>query len=203
MNSGIYLTTMAYTLFSTEKTTYIMCKKWIFSIALASALLAGTTLEATAQTNTMSSMTDKSTGKDLAASAGLSADHSTLLAALKEAGLADRATGAGPYTVFAPTNAAFDKLPAGTVDMLLKPESKGKLTSILTTHVVSGSVMSSDLKDGQKIKTVNGETLTVMMQGGKVMIKDAKGGMATVTMADIKATNGVVHSIDTVLMPMK
>ena len=182
-----------------------MCKQFFFSIAISAALLTGT---ATAQTNTMSSnssmaTTDKSTGKNLAESAGLSADHSTLLAALKEAGLADRATGAGPYTVFAPTNSAFDKLPAGTVETLLKPESKKMLTGILATHVVSGSVMSSDLKDGQKVKTVNGETLTVMMKDGKVMIKDAKGGMATVTTADIKATNGVVHSIDTVLMPKK
>lgn len=182
-----------------------MCKQFLFSIAISAALLTGT---ANAQTNTMSSdntmsTTNKATGKNLAESAGLSDEHSTLLAALKQAGLADRATGAGPYTVFAPTNDAFDKLPAGTVDALLKPEAKDKLAGILATHVVSGNVMSSDLKDGQKVKTVNGETLTVMMKDGKVMIQDAKGGTATVTMADIKATNGVVHSIDTVLMPMK
>jgi uncharacterized surface protein with fasciclin (FAS1) repeats len=143
------------------------------------------------------------TGKDLAGSAGLSPNHSTLLAALKAAGLADQATKAGPFTVFAPENSAFDALPAGTVDMLLKPENKKMLSGILLYHVVQGSVMPADLKDGQKVKTVNGSMLTVRMKDGKVMLEDAKGGMATVTTADIKATNGVVHSIDTVLMPGK
>ena len=143
------------------------------------------------------------TGKDLAGSAGLSANHSTLLAALKAAGLADQATKAGPFTVFAPENSAFDALPAGTVETLLKPESKKMLSGILLYHVVQGAVMSKDLKDGQKVKTVNGDVLTVRMKDGKVMLEDAKGGMATVTTADIKATNGVVHSIDKVLMPAK
>lgn len=143
------------------------------------------------------------TGKDLAASAGLSENHSTLLAALKAAGLADQATKKGPFTVFAPENSAFEALPDGTVETLLKPENKKMLSGILLYHVVQGSVMSSDLKDGQKVKTVNGDMLTVRMKDGKVMIEDAKGGMATVTAADIKATNGVVHSIDTVLMPSK
>jgi uncharacterized surface protein with fasciclin (FAS1) repeats len=143
------------------------------------------------------------TGKDLAGSAGLSENHSTLLTALKAAGLAEQASTPGPFTVFAPDNAAFDALPDGTVATLLKPESKKTLSGILLYHVVQGSVMSKDLKNGQKIKTVNGDMLTVRMKGGKVMLEDAKGGMATVTTADIKATNGVVHSIDTVLMPSK
>lgn len=143
------------------------------------------------------------TGKDLAASAGLSENHSTLLAALKAAGLADQATKTGPFTVFAPENSAFEALPDGTVETLLKAENKKMLSGILLYHVVQGSVMSSDLKDGQKVKTVSGGTLTVRMKDGKVMLEDAKGGMATVTAADIKATNGVVHSIDTVLMPAK
>ena len=144
-----------------------------------------------------------STGKDLAASASLSPDHTTLLQALTAAGLAERAQGAGPYTIFAPTNDAFTKLPAGTLESLLKPEAKKQLARILTTHVVQGSFKAADLKDGQTIKTVNGETLTVSKQGGSVMIKDAKGGSATVTTPDIQATNGIVHSIDTVLMPSK
>ncbi|MPR32621.1 fasciclin domain-containing protein [Salmonirosea aquatica] len=143
------------------------------------------------------------TGKDLAGSAGMSENHTTLLAALKAAGLADQATKAGPFTVFAPENSAFEALPAGTVETLLKPENKKMLSGILLYHVVQGSVMSSDLKDGQEIKTVNGGMLTVRMKDGKVMLEDAKGGMATVNTADIKATNGVVHSIDTVLMPSK
>lgn len=144
-----------------------------------------------------------STGKDLAASASLSSNHSTLLKALQASGLAEQAKGAGPFTVFAPTNDAFSKLPAATLTSLMQPAMKKQLTGILATHVVPGSVMAADLKDGQTIKTVNGETLTVSKQGSTVMIKDGKGGSATVTTADIKATNGVVHSIDTVLMPMK
>ena len=144
-----------------------------------------------------------STGKDLAASAGLSSDHSTLLKALVAAGLADRAKGAGPFTVFAPTNAAFSKLPSATLTNLLKPSMKSQLANILSYHVVQGSFKAADLTDGQTIKTVIGEMLTVSKQGGSVMIKDAKGGSAKVTMADIEATNGIVHSIDSVLMPSK
>lgn len=144
-----------------------------------------------------------STGKDLAASAGLSSDHSTLLKALVAAGLADRAKGTGPFTVFAPTNAAFSKLPAATLANLMMPSMKKQLAGILSYHVVQGSFKAADLTDGQSIKTVTGETLTVSKQGSTVMIKDAKGGSATVTMADIQATNGIVHSIDSVLMPSK
>lgn len=160
----------------------------------------------TSQTGTSGSMSSSgssmgtSTGKDLAASAGLSSDHSTLLKALVAAGLADRAKGAGPFTVFAPTNAAFSKLPPATLANLLKPAMKSQLAGILSYHVVEGSVKAADLTDGQTIKTVTGGTLTVSKQGNTVMIKDAKGGSATVTMADIEATNGVVHSIDSVLM---
>lgn len=170
-----------------------MFKKIIFSLALSSVLLAGSVVTAVGQ----------STGKDLAASAGLSSDHTTLVKALVAAGLADRAKAAGPYTVFAPDNAAFAKLPSGTVEGLLKPEAKKQLSGLLLTHVVEGSVKSTDLKDGQTIKTISGETLTVSIAGGKVTIKDGKGGSAMVTKADIEATNGVVHSIDTVLMPSK
>ncbi len=144
-----------------------------------------------------------STGKDLAASAGLSPEHSTLLKALQATGLADQAKGAGPFTVFAPTNNAFSKVPSATLTELMKPSMKKQLTNILATHVVPGNVLAADLTDGQTLKTVNGETLTVSKQNGTVIIKDGKGGSATVTTPDIKATNGVVHSIDTVLMPSK
>lgn len=170
------------------------------STASTSSSMSGTSMSGT---STSGSSMGASTGKDLAASAGLSQDHTTLLQALQAAGLADRAKGAGPYTIFAPTNDAFNKLPSGTLDNLLKPASKKQLTGILTTHVVQGSFKAADLKDGQTVKTVSGETLTVSKQGDTVMIKDAKGGSATVTMADITATNGVVHSIDSVLMPAK
>lgn len=167
---------------------------FISKISLSLMLALGVVVSANAQT---------ATGKDLAGSAGLSENHTTLLAALKAAGLADKASAAGPFTVFAPDNAAFEKLPDGTVATLLKPENKKMLSGILLYHVVSGAVMSSDLKDGQVISTVQGDKLTVRMKDGKVMLEDAKGGMSTVTLADIKATNGVVHSIDSVLMPGK
>lgn len=170
-----------------------MFKQTIVSLALSFVMVVGVVFTSFGQ----------STGKDLAGSAGLSPNYSTLVKALVASGLADQASAAGPFTVFAPDNAAFAKLPKGTLESLLKPEAKKTLQGILLTHVVKGSVKAADLKDGQTIKTINGETLTVSIKGGKVMIKDAKGGMATVTKADIVATNGVVHAIDTVLMPAK
>ena len=127
-----------------------------------------------------------------------SADHSTLVAAVKAAGLVETLSGAGPFTVFAPVNAAFDKLPAGTVDNLLKPENKATLAGILTYHVVAGTLKAADLKDGQKLKTVNGAELTVSIKEGKVMIDGAN-----VTAADLTAGNGVVHVLDAVVMPKK
>lgn len=136
--------------------------------------------------------------KDVVDIAMASADHSTLVAAVKAAGLAETLKGAGPFTIFAPTNAAFSALPAGTVDGLLKPEKKDDLTKILTFHVVSGSVKSSDLKDGQKVKTLQGEELSVAIKDGKVSINGAN-----VTAADLTGSNGVIHVIDAVLMPKK
>ncbi|WP_035482947.1 fasciclin domain-containing protein [Algoriphagus marincola] len=125
-----------------------------------------------------------------------SPDHTTLVAAVQAAGLVETLSGDGPFTVFAPTNAAFEALPAGTVEGLLEPESKEALTGILTYHVVSGNVMSGDLSDGQEVTTLNGQTLTVSIQDGKVMI-----GGATVVAADLAGSNGVIHVIDTVLLP--
>jgi uncharacterized surface protein with fasciclin (FAS1) repeats len=130
-----------------------------------------------------------------------SKDHTTLVAAVKAAGLVDTLEGKGPFTVFAPTNAAFGKLPAGTVDTLVKPENKASLTKILTYHVVPGKLAASDLSDGKKLKTVEGEELTVKKTDGQVMIIDAKGGMATVTISNVNQSNGVIHVVDTVLMP--
>ena len=127
-----------------------------------------------------------------------STDHTTLVAAVKAAGLVETLSGPGPFTVFAPTNEAFAKLPAGAVDGLLKPESKAKLTGVLTYHVVAGALKAADLKDGQKLKTVQGEELTVSVKGGKVMINGAN-----VTIADAVSSNGVTHVIDAVLMPKK
>ena len=137
-----------------------------------------------------------------------SKDHTTLVAAVKAAGLVDTLSGPGPFTVFAPTNAAFAKLPAGTVDTLVRPENKAQLTTILTYHVVPGTMTSRTIakaiKDGHgqaTLTTVQGEPLTAMMKGGKLVLTDAKGGMSTVTIKDVMQSNGVIHVVDTVLMP--
>ena len=130
-----------------------------------------------------------------------SKDHTTLVAAVKAAGLVETLESKGPFTVFAPTNAAFGKLPAGTVDTLVKPENKATLTKILTYHVVPGKLEASDLTDGKKLKTAEGEELTVKKADGKVMIIDAKGGSSTVTISNVNQSNGVIHVVDTVLMP--
>ncbi len=134
--------------------------------------------------------------KDIVDNAVNSKDHTTLVAAVKAAGLVDTLKGPGPFTVFAPTNAAFEKLPAGTVESLLKPENKQKLTSVLTYHVVPGVLKVEDLTDGQTLTTVQGETLTVHKKDGVVMINDA-----TITTPDVVSSNGVTHVIDMVLMP--
>ena len=139
--------------------------------------------------------------KNIVQNAVNSKDHTTLVAAVKAAGLVPTLEGKGPFTVFAPTNAAFGKLPAGTVDNLVKPENKATLTKILTYHVVPGKLEASDLKDGQKLKTAEGEELTVKKSGSSVMIVDAKGGSATVTIPNVNQSNGVIHVVDTVLMP--
>ncbi|RYY39442.1 MAG: fasciclin domain-containing protein [Chitinophagaceae bacterium] len=136
--------------------------------------------------------------KNIVENAAGSADHTALVSAVQAAGLAETLSGAGPFTVFAPTNEAFNKLPAGTVEGLVKPENKSKLTNILTYHVVAGSLRAADLKDGQKLKTVQGEELTVSIKDGKVMIDGA-----TVTIPDVISSNGVTHVIDAVLMPKK
>jgi uncharacterized surface protein with fasciclin (FAS1) repeats len=141
--------------------------------------------------------------KDIVDNAVMSSEHTTLVGAVKAAGLVETLKSAGPFTVFAPSNSAFDKLPAGTVNTLVMPENKGKLTTILTYHVVPGAVRAADLQNGQTLTTVQGETLTVMKNGNSVMLKDAKGGMATVTTADVISSNGVTHVIDTILMPTK
>ena len=146
--------------------------------------------------------------KDIIDNAVNSADHTTLVAAVKAAGLVDTLKGPGPFTVFAPTNEAFAKLPAGTVETLLKPENKDMLVKILTYHVVAGRISASDLKkqiragNGQAtLKTVSGGTLTAMMQGSNIVLKDEKGGMSTVTIPNVFQSNGVIHVVDTVVMP--
>ena len=139
--------------------------------------------------------------KDIIDNAVNSADHTTLVAAVKAAGLVETLKGPGPFTVFAPTNAAFSKLPAGTVDTLLKPENKATLTKILTYHVVPGRLEAADLTDGKKLTTVQGEELTVRISGGRISIIDAKGDEARVTIPNVNQSNGVIHVVNTVLMP--
>lgn len=146
--------------------------------------------------------------KNIIQNAVNSKDHTTLVAAVKAAGLVDTLSGPGPFTVFAPTNAAFGKLPPGTVDGLLKPEAKGTLTKVLTYHVVPGRLSSADLMAQVKagggkamLKTAAGEDLTVTQKGGALWLTDAKGGMSKITIANVNQSNGVIHVVDTVLMP--
>ena len=146
--------------------------------------------------------------KNIVDNAVNSKDHTTLVAAVQAAGLVDTLKSSGPFTVFAPTNAAFDKLPAGTVETLLKPENKATLSKVLTYHVIAGnndskSIMKAIKKGGGKAEftTVSGNTLTAMMQGNSLVLTDEKGGRSTVTIADVRQSNGVIHVVDTVVLP--
>ncbi|MBS1915518.1 MAG: fasciclin domain-containing protein [Bacteroidetes bacterium] len=146
--------------------------------------------------------------KNIVENAVNSKDHTTLVAAVKAAGLVETLESAGPFTVFAPTNEAFDKLPKGTVESLVKPENKQMLTGILTYHVVAGKwdskALAKLIKEGHgtaELKTVAGGKLWAMMKNGKIVLKDEKGGMAWVTIKDVYQSNGVIHVINAVLMP--
>ncbi|MES2784320.1 MAG: fasciclin domain-containing protein [Pseudomonadota bacterium] len=146
--------------------------------------------------------------KDIVDNAVNSKDHTTLVAAVKAAGLIDTLKSAGPFTVFAPTNSSFAALPAGTVDTLLKPENKATLTKVLTYHVVPGRVdsaaLAAQIRSGNgraMLKTASGGTLTATMSGANVLITDDKGGAATVTIADVYQSNGVIHVVNKVLLP--
>ena len=171
------------------------------------ALLALTSTAALAE-NPMVGGAEMFDSKTIVENAMNSADHTTLVAAVQAAGLAETLMGAGPFTVFAPTNDAFAKLPAGTVETLLKPENKDQLARILTCHVVAANAMSEAIvkmvaDDGgaHPVKTVGGCEFTAMVKDGMVMIQDGQGNTATVTIADVKQSNGVIHVIDTVLLP--
>ena len=146
--------------------------------------------------------------KNIIQNAVNSTDHTTLVAAVKAAGLVDTLEGPGPFTVFAPTNEAFAKLPAGTVDNLLKPENKEMLTKVLTYHVVAGKLSIEDIKKMIKaghgkaeLKTVSGGALWAMQHGGKIMIQDEKGGTAAITIPNVNQSNGVIQVVDSVLLP--
>lgn len=182
--------------------------KKTFLATLAVAALAITSLSAYAQNDPTVGGAAMYPTKTIVENAANSPIHKTLVTAVKGAGLVDTLNSPGPFTVFAPTDDAFAKLPAGTVEMLVKPENKDTLVKILTYHVVAGRISSKQLagmikKGGGKatLKTVQGEDLIATWSGGKIMLTDTKGGMATITTADVFQSNGVIDVIDTVLMP--
>ncbi|PWS27186.1 fasciclin [Pedobacter yonginense] len=175
--------------------------------AIAVVTMAFTT-QAYAQKNPMVGGAAMYATKDIVDNAVNSKDHTTLVAAVKAAGLVETLKSAGPFTVFAPTNEAFDKLPKGTVETLVKPENKATLTKILTYHVVAGKMdskaIAAAIKKGNgkvELTTVQGGKLWAYMEGKKLKLKDEKGGVSTVTIADVNQKNGVIHVVDTVLMP--
>ncbi|WP_420382841.1 fasciclin domain-containing protein [Novosphingobium sp.] len=179
-----------------------------FHTIAAIAALAVAQLSVPAFADQMVGGANMSAKMNIVQNASKSADHTTLVAAVKAAGLVDTLSGMGPFTVFAPTNEAFAKLPAGTVDTLLLPENKAKLASILTYHVVAGKMTAKAIMMAIKagngtatLTTVQGEPLMASLKNGHVILTDAKGGMSMVTIADVMQSNGVVHVVDTVLMP--
>jgi uncharacterized surface protein with fasciclin (FAS1) repeats len=184
--------------------------KKTFLVAMAAAFFAVTSFTANAAPKEDPTVGGAAmyANKNIVQNAVNSPIHKTLVAAVKAAGLVDTLEGPGPFTVFAPTDEAFDKLPAGTVETLVKPENKDTLVKILTYHVVPGRITSKMIEKGIKkgggkyvMKTVQGEDLTASMSDGKIILTDAKGGTATITTADVMQSNGVIHVIDTVLMP--
>jgi uncharacterized surface protein with fasciclin (FAS1) repeats len=189
--------------------------KRIHTAALAGVAALALGLGAICAAPTFAAETTKMVGgaamypsKNIVQNAVNSKDHTTLVAAVKAAGLVPTLESSGPFTVFAPTNEAFAKLPAGTVDTLLKPENKAKLTSVLTYHVIAGRMTTKELREKAKegggmaeLKTVEGEPLTVKENDGKLWLIDAKGDMAQITISDVMQSNGVIQVINTVLLP--
>ena len=178
------------------------------TLALALILMVILPASIKAQSDPMVGGAPMYPSKNIIENAIHSKDHTTLVAAVKAAGLVSTLEGDGPFTVFAPTNEAFNKLPDGTVPALLKPENKSKLKTVLTYHVIAGNYSSNDLKKlirkghgKAMLKTVEGDQLTFMSKDGKIMVKDDKGDVATVTIPDVYQKNGVIHVINTVLMP--
>lgn len=178
----------------------------IFTV-LSMFLLIGTVV--TAQTK-MVGGAEMYPSKDIVENAVNSKDHTTLVEAVKAAELVDILKSEGPFTVFAPTNSAFEALPAGTVETLLEEENQKKLEAVLTYHVLAGDYMASDIVSAIKkwngkatFKTVNGSEVSAMLDGGKIKLKDAAGNVATVIIADVDQSNGVIHVIDNVLLPSK
>jgi uncharacterized surface protein with fasciclin (FAS1) repeats len=185
-----------------------MKKSFVTLLLVFASLTFATAFALAAQDNPMVGGSPMLRTRDIIDNAVNSADHTTLVAAVKAAGLVETLKGKGPFTVFAPTNAAFDKLPAGTVEMLLKPENKAMLAKILTYHVVAGrydgkKLMGLIKKGGGSatLRTVSGGTLTAMMSGDSIVLRDEKGNTSNVTISNVYQSNGVIHVVDTVLMP--
>jgi uncharacterized surface protein with fasciclin (FAS1) repeats len=188
-------------------------KRVLFMMLLAVASITVASQQAQAQMNSMDDNpmvggASMFKSKDIVDNAVNSADHTTLVAAVKAAGLVETLKSKGPFTVFAPTNSAFEKLPAGTVETLLRPENKGMLTNILTYHVVAGrfdaNAIAKKIKVGNGkawLKAVNGGTLTAWMDGNSIVLSDEKGGQSRVTIANVYQSNGVIHVVDSVLLP--
>jgi uncharacterized surface protein with fasciclin (FAS1) repeats len=177
-------------------------------VALVALAAASISVGSVAAANPMVGGAAMYSTKTIVQNALNSKDHTTLVAAVKAAGLVDTLSGAGPFTVFAPTNAAFAKLPAGTVDKLVEPDMKDQLTKVLTYHVVAGRLTASDIAakirmghGSATLTTVEGEPLTAKMQGKWLVLTDAQGNMSHVTIANVMQSNGVIHVVDTVLMP--
>ncbi|MBB4063839.1 fasciclin domain-containing protein [Gellertiella hungarica] len=182
--------------------------KKVFLRAILAVALAGSAMTAVQAANPEVGGAPMYEDKNIVENAVNSKDHTTLVAAVKAAGLVETLQGKGPFTVFAPTNAAFEALPAGTVETLLKPENKEQLTKVLTCHVVGAEAMSDAIgkmikDDGGKhpVKTLGGCTLTAEEKDGKITLTDENGGVATVTIADVKQSNGVIDVIDKVILP--
>jgi uncharacterized surface protein with fasciclin (FAS1) repeats len=185
-----------------------MKSKIFTAIVFSIAMMTSTFIFAQSEKTVMVGGAAMYPSKNIVENAVNSKDHTTLVAAVKAAGLVETLQSEGPFTVFAPTNAAFEKLPKGTVKTLLQPENKGKLTAVLTYHVIAGKKSAKDIvKDIKKgngtatYKTVNGGTLLAMLDGKNVVIKDENGNTATVTIADVNQSNGVIHVIDSVALP--
>ena len=185
-------------------------KKLLFGVFALAVLSLGSTIASAqmADGNPMVGGEAMYKTKNIVENAVRSKDHTTLVAAVKAAGLVDTLSGPGPFTVFAPVNSAFAKLPDGTVESLLKPENKGLLTKVLTYHVVAGNLGSKQIADAIRkgngkatFTTVSGDKLWAMTDGSSLVLMDEKGGRATVTIADVRQSNGVIHVIDTVVMP--
>jgi uncharacterized surface protein with fasciclin (FAS1) repeats len=191
-----------------NKKNNIMKSKIFTAIVFSIAMMTSTFIFAQSEKTVMVGGAAMYPSKNIVENAVNSKDHTTLVAAVKAAGLVETLQSEGPFTVFAPTNAAFEKLPKGTVKTLLQPENKGKLTAVLTYHVIAGKKNAKDIvKDIKKgngtatYKTVNGGILTAMLNGKNVVIKDENGNTATVTIADVNQSNGVIHVIDSVALP--